>query len=115
MAERGATPAMVRHVRDEWPAAKLPELSEEAEAVERVLSHPGWYAVQRILDREIATIDRVLDEGPALDAASYAKAHGRRSALRAADEAARAIIVEADRQRMQAEQQAAQAAERKAA
>jgi hypothetical protein len=115
MAER-ATPAFTRHVREEWPAEKLPELIEQAEAVERLLAHPGWYAVQRVLDREIATIDRVLDTGLPKEAAAYAKEHGRRGALRAADEAARAIIEQAARQRHRAEEErAAQAREERTA
>jgi hypothetical protein len=96
MAER-ATPALSRHVRDVWPSEDLPGLLEAAEAVEGVVTHPGWDAIQEVISREIATIDRELDFGSAKDAAEYAKAHGRRSALRSADEAAKAIIGEAKR------------------
>jgi hypothetical protein len=110
-----ATPAFTRHVREEWPTEKLPELLEQAEAVERLLSQPGWQAVQRILDREIATIDRTLDTGLPKEAAAYAKEHGRRGALRSFDEAAWAIVEEANRQRQNAEQRAAESALREAA
>lgn len=95
---------MTRHVRNVWGDGQLPELIEAAEAVERLKSSAGWEAVRLVLHAEIATIDRELDEGAAKEAADYAKQHGRRSALRAADEAARAIIGEALRRRKEAEQ-----------
>lgn len=105
MAERGA-PALTRHVRDVW--RDVPELIDAAEGVEQLLRHPGWHAVHRILDREVATIDRQLDEGPPRDLGEYAKAHGRRGALRAAEEAATAIVGESQRARKRAEEEAAE-------
>jgi hypothetical protein len=102
MAER-ATPAFTRHVRDVWPPDELPKLIEAAEAVERLLAHPGWNAIQEVISREIAMIDQVLDDGPVRDAGHYAKAHGRRGALRGAQQAAEAIMGEAARQHAQAE------------
>jgi hypothetical protein len=92
-------------------------LIEVAEHVERLRNSPGWQFVQHVLNAEVATIDRELDEGGAKEAADYAKQHGRRSALRASDEAARAIIAEAFRRREQAEQEDAgeSASERMAA
>jgi hypothetical protein len=98
------SPAMTRHVRNVWGPEQLPELIEAAEAVERLADSPGWKAVQRVLDAEVATIDREMDNGAAKEAADYAKQHGRRSALRASVEAAGAIIGEAVRRREQAEQ-----------
>ena len=93
----------VNHVRDEWrDDDSLPALIDARDAVERLKAHPGWKAVQIILTREIATIDRELDEGRPKEAAEYAQAHGRRSALRAADEAARAIIQVATQREQQA-------------
>lgn len=102
MAER-ATPALVRHVQDVWPPDELPRLIEAAEAVERVVATPGWAAIQQVISREIAMIDEVLDSGPAREAAEYAKALGRRGALRGAEQAAKAIMLEANRQREHAE------------
>lgn len=97
---------MVRHVRDLWRGEdQLAALIETAETVERVLSDPGYSAVRSVLDREIATIDRDL-EGAAKDAAEYAKQLGRRSALRAFDEAAKAIVEVAAEQRRRAEEKA---------
>ena len=83
----------VNHVRDEWAGDEnLPDLINARDAVESMMRGPGWKAIQSVLTREIATIDRTLDDGKPKEAAEYAQAHGRRSALRAADEAARAII-----------------------
>lgn len=119
MASERATPAFVRHVRDAWGAAEqLPGLLEASENVERLLSHPGYAAVRAVLDREIATIDRELDEGPAKEAPVYAQRHGRRGALRSFDEAAKAIVESAAAARAKAEDRArasdaaAEAAER---
>lgn len=84
---------MVNRVGRVWSGDdSLPELIEAAEAVERMMATPGWAAVQAVIEAEVATIDAKLDRGHAKEAAEYAKAHGRRSALRAADDAARAII-----------------------
>jgi hypothetical protein len=74
-----------------------------AEVVELMVVRPSWDAIHQVIQREIARIDRVLDSGPARDAAEYAKAHGRRGALVGAAEAAGAIISEAQRQRKQVE------------
>lgn len=104
MAER-AEPAMTRHISNVWGGdGALPELIESAEAVERMLVTTGWRVVQRVLAEEIAMIDRELDAGPAKEAADYAKQHGRRSALRSSEEAARAVIAVAARRRTAAEQ-----------
>jgi hypothetical protein len=97
---------MTRHVRKLWPPEMLPELIEAAEAVERLLGSPGWNAIAEVIAAEVATIDSELDHGPAKEAADYAKQHGRRSALLAANEAARAIVGEAVRRREEAEEAA---------
>jgi hypothetical protein len=97
---------MTRHVRKLWPPDQLPELIETAERVESLLGSVGWRAVERVLAAEVATIDSELDHGSAKEAADYAKQHGRRSALLAAGEAARAIVGEAQQRRVNAEQDA---------
>ena len=102
-----ALPAFTNQVRDLWRGdEQLPGLLEAAEQVERLVAHPGWTAVQRVLSGQIATIDRELDEGAPKDAAGYAQQHGRRSALRAAEEAAKAILEHARSRRQVAEEKA---------
>lgn len=102
-------PAFTRHVRDAWGADQLPELIEAAEAVEQTLASPGWAHIERILHAEIATIDRVCDTAREMTLHDYAKAHGRRGALRSAEEAAKAIIGIAEQRRVAAEARQAQA------
>lgn len=98
------TLALSRHIKDLWEGRDaLPQLIEDAEAVERVLAQPGWQAIQRVLEAEIAMIDRSLDGRPKETAAEYAHAHGRRGALGAAGEAARAILQQAATRRQAAE------------
>lgn len=98
---------MTRHVSDVWPDDRLPELIEAREAVQRTLDSPGWRAIQDLLACEIATIDSELEHGPTKEAAGYAKALGRRSAIRASQEAAKAIIEKANRREQQAIEQVA--------
>src|ERR1019366_1921912 len=104
MSER-AVPAFTRHVRNIWHGdERLPELLEASDQVERLVAHPGWKALHQVLSAEIATIDRELDEGAPKEAAEYAQAHGRRSALRASEEAAKAILDHAVVRRVKAEE-----------
>lgn len=102
MAER-TSPTLIRHVDDLW--AETHELIEDAEAVERLLESAAWSAVRRVLAAEVATIDRELDHGRAKEAADYAMQHGRRGALLAFEDAAKAIIERAQARRSKAEDQ----------
>jgi hypothetical protein len=95
---------MTRHVKAEWSDDRLPELIETAEAVDRMVSSPGWEAITRLLAAEKATIDRDLDHGAPRSAEEYAMAHGRRAALGLPLEAARAIIEQAAARKRAAEQ-----------
>ena len=104
----GLNNGMVNSVDRVWSGERtLPELIEAAEAVERMMATPGWDAVQRVIGEQVAAIDSSLDHGPAKEAADYAKQHGRRSALRSADEAARAIVGRAAKRRREAEERVA--------
>jgi HD-like signal output (HDOD) protein len=104
MGER-PTPALSRHIARVWRLPEqLPELIEAAEAVERLVAHPGYEVVRSVIEREVATIDRELDSGPSKEAADYAKQHGRRGALTAFDDAAKAIIGTAALERRRAEE-----------
>lgn len=89
MADHGRPePFLTRHLRG-WP---LDELFEAGEAVEHLLAHPGWAHVDRLLGAEIATIEASLDGGLLESKAAYAFAHGRKGGLKAAREAAGAIV-----------------------
>lgn len=75
----------------------LDELAMAAEAVRATVASPGWVAIARVLEAEIATIDRDLDgSDEPMSQAEYALAHGRRYGLRGADEAAGAILRKAE-------------------
>lgn len=92
MSDR-AHPSISRHVKELYKADdRLPDLVAAGEAVERLQGSDGWLALNAVIDREVATIDRELDHGRPKEAAEYAYAHGRRSALLAPREAARAIL-----------------------
>jgi hypothetical protein len=81
-------PHYTRHVK----GTALEELFTMGEAVESLMGHPGWDYVNRLLDAEIAEIDRSMDDTQEpLSQASYALKHGRRGGLRGAQEAAAAI------------------------
>lgn len=63
------------------------------EAVESLVAHPGWAHVTRLVEAEVAEIDRTLDgRDEPLEQAQYALKHGRRGGLRGAMEAAEAIL-----------------------
>lgn len=94
MGAPATTPAMTRHVEVLWP--KTEDLFVTGEQVSNLLAHPGWKAVQEIIDREKAIIDTKLDSPHrALEQAEYALAHGRRGGLTAAADAADAITAKA--------------------
>lgn len=84
-------PELTRHVDDLWGSREaLPQLIENAEAVERTLQSPGFGIVTTVLEAEIASIDRKLGRR-ALEHAEYARLHGRRAALLAFADVADAI------------------------
>jgi hypothetical protein len=61
-----------------------------------LLASEGWGVLTRLLEREIATIDRELD-GRLLDSrAAYARTHGRLGGLRAAPALLEALIDKAE-------------------
>jgi hypothetical protein len=63
------------------------------EAVEDLLSHPGWKVIDALLQAEVDTVDRRLDTDRPLDSrADYAAAHGRRGGLLAARSAAGTVL-----------------------
>jgi hypothetical protein len=67
--------------------------------VENLLAHPGWTHVARLVQEAADGLDRKLD-GRALDSIQeYAFDHGRRGALLAFPEAARAIVSHAASER----------------
>jgi hypothetical protein len=83
-------PTITRHLKDLYPS--LEALFAAGEEVEALLAHPGWGHVVRLLDAEIATIDRDLDGGLKESRAEYAQAHGRRGGLRFSRDAAVALL-----------------------
>lgn len=106
-------PGMVNRVDRIWSGDEsLPALVDAAEAVERMMDSPGWEAVQRLIGDEIASMESSLDRGAPKSEGEYAKAHGRKSALRAADDAARAIVGRAQTRARQAQKRAVEANER---
>ncbi len=61
--------------------------------MESLTQQTGWLELLELLEAEIATIDRDLDNGGVPKSrAEYAAAHGRRGGLRAAEVAATALI-----------------------
>ncbi len=91
MGASDAKAAYTRHVDELWPRDQLPSLIEAGEAVERTLDSQGFKIIMEVLAAEVATIDRRL-EGTALEQAEYARLHGRRSALLAAQGAGQAVV-----------------------
>lgn len=79
------------------------------------MSLPGWAAVQVVLKREIASIERELDDGAPKEAAEYAKEHGRLGALKSLNGAAQAVVEHAATRRRKAEEQQDNAAAESAA
>lgn len=86
-------PRLKRHVERIYP--DMQDLFAAGEAVEDLQAHPGWLHIVRLLEWEISTIDHTLDGRLVpLSQAEYAMAHGRRSGLRAFEDAAGAILSE---------------------
>lgn len=68
-------------------------LSEAGEAVEELVCHPGWVQVVLLLAAEREALDAELDGyRTPKSRAEYAMAHGRRSGLCAAEDAAGALL-----------------------
>lgn len=88
----GSTPRMTRHVKGRYDT--LNGLVAAGELVQGLIGHPGWGHLMGVIDAEIATIDRRLDDAitEPLSQAEYAVAHGRRGGLRAIEDAAHAIV-----------------------
>lgn len=81
------------------------------EAVESLIAQEGWTHVVRLVEMQVADLDRALD-GRLLDSRSeYARLHGQRSALRGFMEAAHAIVAEAARRRVEQERRHERVAE----
>lgn len=88
-------PRFSRHIDDLYE--DLDGLITAAEAVRATVNSPGWAHIARMLEAEIATLDRSLDDASSpKEQAEYALAHGRRGGLRGADEAAGAILRDAE-------------------
>lgn len=115
--EQAKAPADIyRHVDRMFP--DLRELSDSADAVDRLVSEPGFIAVQALIDAEVEAIDRKLDHAPLQEATEYAHAHGRRGALLAFKDGMAAIRERADERIKEDEAETAageSAAERQAA
>jgi hypothetical protein len=77
----------------------LSGLFEAGEAVRALVAHPGWVHVSRLVEEEIAQIDFSLDGRLRDTRAEYAFDHGRRSGLRAMQQAADAIVHVAEHER----------------
>lgn len=87
-------PAFTAHVDDAF--SSLEALFTAGEAVRVLVESTGWAHVVRVLQAEIATIDRRLDGGlKPLDQAEYALLHGRRGGLKGALDAAEAVLYRA--------------------
>lgn len=102
-----ADPRWLKHTRD----MSLEQLFAAGDAVDSLLDHPGWISLQALIDAEITEIDRRLDgRDEPLSQAEYAMAHGRRSGLKGAADAAAALMhrytAELERQRARHEDDA---------
>lgn len=82
-------PTYAHHAKQAYPS--LNELFRAGEAVEDMLSHPGWIVVQSLLAREEAGIDARLNGPRVLGHVEYAHMHGQLRGLSAAADAAQAL------------------------
>jgi hypothetical protein len=84
-------PKFSNHLKDVWPS--LTDLFGAGENVRDLMTHPGWADVYRLVEAEIATIDRDLDGSlEPKSQAEYALKHGRRDGLLGYLRAAQAIV-----------------------
>lgn len=87
---------MKRHVERLWPEPL--DLFAASEQVTELVNHPGWECVRRVLEAEVAEIDRGVTHGrEPKSQAEYAMAHGRRGGLVGMHDAALAVLAEAER------------------
>jgi hypothetical protein len=93
----GSNPLYANLARSVFPA--LDDLFTAGDHVRALQSHPGWTAISRVIEEEIASIDFRLDERLLPTRSDYASLHGRRAGLRAMWQAADAIVSVADRER----------------
>lgn len=82
----------------------LEETFTAGAAVESLLAHPGWDHIGRLLDAEIAEIDRKVDGSLLESKSEYAFLHGRRGGIRFGRDVAEAIL---SRSRQKLEEQRA--------
>lgn len=99
---RSVDPRWTGHVNRVF-ADNLEELLAAAEAVESLLTHPGWTHLSRLLDAEAEQVSAVTDGRLLESRADYAFAHGRMGGIRSITLAAEAILERA--QHKLAEQQ----------
>lgn len=93
-------PRHTRHVSDLYPT--LERLVAAGERAQSLVDSPGWGVLLKLLDAEVATIDRELDSGRVLESrAAYAAAHGRRGGLKAVPELVYALIGRAETRLME--------------
>lgn len=95
-------PKFTRHVDNEYP--DLTALFAAGDEVLALLEHPGWSHVMRILNAEVAEIDRTLDGmsiNSPLTHEQLCIAHGRRWGLNGASRAAQALLGVSERKRQQ--------------
>lgn len=100
-AQLNPPPALTRHVRDLWP--EIESLLDAGQDVESVRHALGWAHVELLIEAEIATVQRGLEQHAA---AHYSHpeltwALGRLSGLKALAEASDAIVESASRTRRQ--------------
>lgn len=96
-------PVFSRHVTDIW-GEDLPGLVASGEHVQNLLFSPGWGAVMRVIDAELALLDSELDGARSpKEQAEYALAHGRRGGLKAVSDAAKTIMLAAKARQARAE------------
>lgn len=86
----GSNLGLSAHVKRAY-ADDMLGLFDAGEAVEAVLAHPGWAAVEAVVQREIEELEATLDER-LYSRAEYAQKHGRLFGLRAMRAAADAIV-----------------------
>lgn len=95
-AQMDRNPKITRHFKDLY--TELAQIVDAGESANKALRSDGWAVLHRILDAEIRTIDRELDDGRVLTQAEYAAAHGRRGGIRAALDSLRAFAEWAETQ-----------------
>jgi hypothetical protein len=89
-------PRFANHIKDVWPS--LTDLFAAGENVRGLMAHPGWADIFRLIEAQVAEIDRALDGASTPKTqAEYAMEHGRRDGLFGYLRAAQAIVGRADK------------------